>query len=67
VFAPAVLAGFALKVAFFALAVAVIPVAAGLASSRELRSVPDAAPRGLVGIFVVLALVEAASLALKYA
>jgi len=67
VFAPAVLAGFAMKVAFFAIAVAVIPVAAGLASSSDLRSVPDAAPRGLVGIFVVLALVEAVSLAIKYA
>lgn len=67
VFAPAVLAGFAMKVAFFALAVAVIPVAAGLGASSDPRSVPDAAPRGLVGIFVVIALVEAVSLALKYA
>ncbi len=67
VFAPAVLAGFAMKVAFFALAVAVIPVAASLGASADLRSVPDAAPRGLVRLFVSLALVEAASLALKYA
>ena len=67
VFAPAVLAGFAMKVAFFALAVAVIPVAASLGASADLRFVPDAAPRGLVRLFVSLALVEAFSLALKYA
>jgi phospholipid/cholesterol/gamma-HCH transport system permease protein len=67
VFAPAVLAGFALKVAFFALAVAVVPVAAGLATPRDPRAVPAAAPRGLVGVFVILALVEAVSLAVKYA
>jgi phospholipid/cholesterol/gamma-HCH transport system permease protein len=66
-FAPAVLAGFALKVAFFAVAVATVPVAASVGGSREMRSVPDAAPRGLVGVFVVLALVEGASIALQYA
>ena len=67
VFAPMEMAGLTLKVAFFALAVAVIPVVASVGGSRELRSVPDAAPRGLVRLFVSLALVEAASLALKYA
>jgi phospholipid/cholesterol/gamma-HCH transport system permease protein len=66
VFAPAVLAGFAMKVAFFALAVAVIPVAASLGPSADLQSVPQAAPRGLVRIFVSIALVEAFALALKY-
>ena len=67
VFDPTVIAGLALKVAFFALAVAVIPVAASLGASREMRSVPEAAPRGLVRLFVSLALVEAVSLAVKYA
>jgi len=67
VFAPAVLAGFALKVGFFAVAVATVPVAASVGGSREMRSVPDAAPRGLVGVFVMLALVEGASIALQYA
>lgn len=67
VFAPAVLVGFALKVAFFALAVAVIPVAASLGAPRDPRAVAQAAPRGLVRLFVGLALVEALSLALKYA
>ncbi|HEX4943779.1 MAG TPA: ABC transporter permease [Usitatibacteraceae bacterium] len=66
VFEPVVLAGLALKVVLFAFAVAVIPVAASLGASRDLRSVPEAAPRGLVLLFVVLALLEAASLAIKY-
>lgn len=66
VFHPLVLAGFALKVALFAIAVAVIPVVAGLGAPRGMRSVPEAAPRGLVRLFVVLALVEAVSLAAEY-
>jgi phospholipid/cholesterol/gamma-HCH transport system permease protein len=67
VFAPVVMAGFTLKVAFFAVAVAVVPVAASVGGSRRMESVPDAAPRGLVGVFVLLALAEGASVALLYA
>ncbi len=66
VFHPLVLAGFALKVAFFAILVGVIPVAASLGMPRGMRSVPEAAPRGLVRLFVGLALVEAVSLAAEY-
>lgn len=66
VFDPVLLAGFALKVSLFALAVGAIPVATSLGSARELRDVPKAAPRGLVVLFVGLALVEAVSLAAKY-
>ncbi len=66
-FAPVVMAGFALKVAFFAVAVAVIPVAAAAGGPREMRAVPDAAPRGLVGVFLFLALAEGASIGLQYA
>jgi phospholipid/cholesterol/gamma-HCH transport system permease protein len=66
VFDPLVIAGFALKVAFFSLAVAVIPVASGLGTLRRMRSVPEAAPLGLVRVFLCLALVEAVSLAVKY-
>lgn len=65
-FAPAVMVGLALKVAFFALAVAVIPVAASLGAPQGSRSVPEAAPRGLVRLFVSLALVESAAIALAY-
>lgn len=63
---PLVLAGLALKVALFAVAVAVIPVAAILGAPRSPRSVPEAAPRGLVRLFVGLALVEAVWLAAEY-
>jgi phospholipid/cholesterol/gamma-HCH transport system permease protein len=66
VFGPVTAAGFVLKILFFALAVAVFPVSSSLASSRRARSVPQAAPRALVRIFISLALVEAASLAIKY-
>jgi phospholipid/cholesterol/gamma-HCH transport system permease protein len=66
VFAPAVMAGFALKVAFFAVAVAVVPVAASVGGSRRMESVSDAAPRGLVRVFVLLALAEGASIAVQY-
>ena len=66
VFHPLVLAGFAIKVSFFTIAVAVVPVATGLAASRGIRSAADAAPRGLVRLFVALALVEAVSLAAEY-
>jgi phospholipid/cholesterol/gamma-HCH transport system permease protein len=66
VFGPTVLVGLALKVTLFALAVGVIPVAASLGASREMRTVAEAAPRGLVLLFVSLALVEAVSLAVKY-
>jgi phospholipid/cholesterol/gamma-HCH transport system permease protein len=67
VFAPVVMAGFALKLSFFAVAVAVVPVAAAVGGPREMGSVPEAAPRGLVGVFVFLALAEGASVALQYA
>ena len=67
VFEPVVMAGFALKISFFAVAVAVVPVAASVAGSRAMNSVPDAAPRGLVRVFVMLALAEGASIALQYA
>lgn len=66
VFEPLLLAGFALKVGLFAIAVGVIPVAASLGSGRDRRSVSQAAPRGLVWIFVGLAFVEAVSLAARY-
>lgn len=66
-FAPVVMVGFALKVAFFAVAVSVVPVAASVGGPREMGSVPEAAPRGLVGVFVLLALAEGASVALQYA
>jgi hypothetical protein len=38
----------------------------GFGTLRQMRSVPEAAPLGLVRVFLCLALVEAASLAVKY-
>ncbi|MGD9954246.1 MAG: MlaE family ABC transporter permease, partial [Burkholderiales bacterium] len=46
VFEPLLLAGFALKVTLFALAVGAIPVAAGLSAARDWPGVPQAAPAG---------------------
>jgi phospholipid/cholesterol/gamma-HCH transport system permease protein len=63
VFSPAVSTIFALKSALFALAVAVIPVASVL---YETRARASAELRSLVRLFVVLLLIEAASLAGNY-
>ncbi len=62
VFEPAVSLGFVLKIVLFGLAVAVIPIASAL----QARSEPAAPPNGTVRLFVVLVLIEGASLALKY-
>lgn len=67
VFAPVVMAGFLLKLFFFAVVTGAMPVSASLAPVRGRHFVALAAPRGLVRVFVSLALVEAASLAFKYA
>lgn len=62
VFDPTVSAGLALKTLLFALAVAVIPVAAGV----HQRMAANDALRGLVRLFLVLILIEGASLAVKF-
>lgn len=58
--------GLALKTLLFGLAVAVIPITASLEASREVRLAPVAVLRGMVRLFLVLVLLEAASLAVKY-
>ncbi len=58
--------GLALKTALFGLAVAVIPITASLETPREARLAPVAVLRGMVRLFLVLVLVEGASLAVKY-
>ena len=60
------LAGFALKCALFGAAVAVIPISAGLEADKRLKSAPVAVLGGMVRLFFVLALIEAASLAARY-
>ena len=66
VFAPPQLAGFALKTLVFGVAVAVIPIAAGLGATRELKSAPVAVLGGMVRLFFALGLIEVLSLAIEY-
>ncbi len=58
--------GLALKILLFGLAVAVIPIIASLETPREIRLAPVAVLRGMVRLFIVLMLIEGASLAVKY-
>ena len=66
VFGPAVMIGFALKCVLFGTAVAVIPIAAGLDATRQVKSVPVAVLGGMVRLFFTLGLIEVLSLAVKY-
>ena len=66
VFAPAVTFGFALKTAFFGLAVAVIPAAARLEAQADRSFSAAAMPPGTMRLFWVLLLIEVGSLAIKY-
>lgn len=66
VFDLQVMMGLSLKTLLFGLAVAVIPITASLESSREIRLAPVSVLRGMVRLFLVLVLLEAASLAVKY-
>lgn len=65
VFDLSVTLGFALKTLFFSLAVALVPMAASLEADRENASTNGVQP-GAVRLFLVLLLIEAASLAVKY-
>ena len=57
--------GFVLKTLFFSLAVAVVPMAASLEAARQPAHDSSLQP-GAVRLFMVLLLIEAASLAVKY-
>ena len=65
VFDLAVTLGFILKTVFFSLAVAVVPMAASLEAQRQPANLDTVQP-GAVRLFLVLLLIEAASLAVKY-
>lgn len=65
VFDLSVTLGFALKTLFFSLAVAVVPMAASLEAARDNASTNGVQP-GAARLFLVLLLIEAASLAVKY-
>ncbi|MDP2367725.1 ABC transporter permease [Rhodoferax sp.] len=65
VFEPIVAFGFALKTVLFALAVAVVPAAASLEPRPQGAGASTVQP-GAVRLFLVLLLIEAASLTLRY-
>jgi phospholipid/cholesterol/gamma-HCH transport system permease protein len=65
VFDLSVTLGFMLKTLFFSLAVAVVPMAASLEASRKPTALETVQP-GAARLFLVLLLIEAASLAVKY-
>ena len=60
------IAGFALKAIAFGVAVAVIPIAAGLDATRDLKSAPVAVMGGMVRLVLALALIQVLSVAVKY-
>ena len=60
------LAGFILKSVVFGIAVAVIPIAAGIDATSNLKSAPIAVMGGMVRLILALALIEILSLAVKY-
>ncbi len=69
VFSPSVTLLFALKTGLFSLAVAVIPIASALQVPQLSREAVDESvpvPQGTVRLFLVLVLIEGASLAIKY-
>ena len=66
VFDLQVMLGLALKMLLFGGAVAVIPITASLDTPREVRLAPVAVLRGMVRLFLVLVLLQGASLAIKY-
>jgi phospholipid/cholesterol/gamma-HCH transport system permease protein len=67
VFNPSVALIFLLKTVFFSLAVSIIPMASGLYDIESHGSRESAALQGLVRMFAVLLVLEAASLAGNYA
>lgn len=66
VFSPAVALAFSVKTLLFSLAVAVIPLASALQGARTRRSQVGPVSQGTVRLFLVLLLIEAASLTIKY-
>lgn len=66
VFTPMQLAGITLKTIGFGAAVAVIPIAAGLSATRDVKSAPVAVLGGMVRLFFALGLIEVLSLTVKY-
>jgi phospholipid/cholesterol/gamma-HCH transport system permease protein len=66
VFTPLALGGLVVKCVLFGVAVAVIPISAGLDATRDAASAPHAVMGGMVRLFFALGLIEIVALALKY-
>ncbi|HYD57805.1 MAG TPA: ABC transporter permease [Burkholderiales bacterium] len=66
VFTVRQLGSIAIKTVLFGVAVAVIPIAAGLSATRDMKSAPVAVLGGMVRLFFALGLIEVLSLAVKY-
>jgi len=66
VFGVPTMLGFALKCLLFGAAVAVVPIAAGLEATSNVKSAPVAVLGGMVRLFFVLGLIEVVSLAARY-
>jgi phospholipid/cholesterol/gamma-HCH transport system permease protein len=66
VFTPLALGALVVKCIAFGVAVAVIPISAGLDATREVSSAPGAVMGGMVRLFFALGLIEIVALALKY-
>jgi len=66
VFTPLALGALVVKCILFGVAVAVIPISAGLDATRDAASAPHAVMGGMVRLFFALGLIEIVALALKY-
>ena len=66
VFDPGVAVVFILKTVLFSLAVAVIPIASAMQARHESTGELSSVPKGTVQLFLVLVLIEGASLATKF-
>lgn len=66
VFNPVITVGLIVKTVLFGLAVAVIPITVSLEPGSERRSDSDLLLTGMVRLFLIIVLIEAASLAVKY-
>jgi phospholipid/cholesterol/gamma-HCH transport system permease protein len=66
VFTPRQLVSIAVKTLLFGVTVAVIPIAAGLNATRDVKSAPVAVLGAMVRLFFALGLIEVLSLAVKY-
>ena len=67
VFSLPALAGFLLKCTLFGFVVAIIPIAAGVRATRDIRSAPLAVMDAMVRLFFALGIIEIAALAAAYA